>query len=144
MKYTNVKFSCEEDLSVYKDSLLFSNGNIIATLSATDNNGNIIDMELVVVGEIRIKFINDENSSYYSDPKDYPDELRNTIEKGMYDLLDIRNNNWFELSFSIKNINGKVLASDGDVYENDISIMTKDELKQEMLDYCDIIIDYYT
>lgn len=132
-EYTIKDFECSDDLSQYTESLLFDSGEIIASMTVEFPNGNAVDVELAVRGDVRIRLA-DSDEVYARHTEDYSPELREAIEKGDWDNLDIGNNNWFELLYTLKDADGNYIISDGDVYEEDVHDKTPDALKELMAD----------
>lgn len=123
-------FDCDNDLSKYTDSLLFCSGDVVATMTVEDDRGYSLSMELIVTGDVNVEF----EGEIYTSPDDFPPELKQAIKEGRYDDIQINNNNWFELVYSLTDSKGEEVAYDGDVWESDLSTMTIEEVKNEMLD----------
>lgn len=138
---TLTSFDCEEDLAQYKDSLLFpSEETFIADAAFNDKNGNTVSLSLEVRGAISIYF----NEEEYTDPEDYPKELIKIIQAGeafTHPDVEIGNNNWFEVAYSIRNADGKDILSDGEVFGEDLVAMTPDNLKKCLTEYAEDVYD---
>lgn len=133
-------FDCEDDLSVYADSLLFTDDEVVASYEAENENGNKIEIRLIVTGDVDVTY----GGERYRNPDDFPEEMRDVIKRGEYDKLEIENNNWFEVVFTLFEANSEEeLAYDGDVFEDDLSKMTPDELKKYFDEYAETVADRY-
>jgi len=141
-EYKILNFDCEEDLSKYKESLLFDAGESVAGMTIEFKNGFVCEAELAVRGDVRIALY-DSEEGYVRYTQDYSPELRTAIENGEWDKIDIGNNNWFEMLYTLKDAKGNEIASDGDVYEEDISKHSPETLKESMLDYSECFAKYY-
>ena len=128
MKVTS--FDCADDLSQYTDSLLFCSDDCVATMTIEDERGYFLDMEIIITGDVDVTF----EGKNYTSPDDFSPELKQAIKEGRYDDIEINSNNWFELVYSLTDDKGNEIAYDGDVYESDISKMTAEQLKTEMLE----------
>ena len=111
-----------------KDSLLFDSGEVIATLTSS----NDICVTLAVIGDIKIEFENE----IYNTPRKYPSVLINAIKDGLIyrmeneGIVKILNNNWFEISVSK---NGEIVHSD--VWEMSFENLSDEGLKTLFIDY---------
>ena len=131
LRKKEMNFSCESNLSVYTDSLLFDTGEIVATLDYK-NYHVVVD----VTGEKRI-FFGDE---IYTQASDYPDELIENIKNGhIYDYQEdcyLQDNNWFDIA-----IYKDDYFLDDQVFEEDLSKLTPEQLKSIMVDYLEFFLD---
>jgi hypothetical protein len=145
-KIVKEDFWCYKDLSECTDSLLFDSDESIAEYTATDENDNTVNIWLAVKGEVNITR-NDTGDNFYR-RKDYDEELIADIKSGeiysrgetyIEDKYEIVSNNWFEGIYTFTNAEGKYLYSDGEVYEDDFSKKTKDELKADLREWALVI-----
>lgn len=117
-----LRYSCEEDLSKYTDSMLFDSGEIIA--SATfKHKGKKLDVDLRIVGEVAVTY----KDEVYHRPSEFPDELRSLIEENPNqwmtdDDVYVGLNNWFEYIFD----------TEGHVLEDDLSKMNSNDVLDDM------------
>lgn len=119
-----IKFEVYQNLKDCKDSMLFNAGERIAKYGTDDNY-----VLLTVYGEVRVEY----KGEYYYRVTDMPQDLVDMFENGRAydsDYVYIGNNNWFDY---VHIVNGEVQHNDI-VCESDISKMTKEELKAEMLE----------
>lgn len=128
-------FWCDKDLSECTDSLLFDWDKSIAEYTATDENGNTVNIWLAVKGEVNITRLDTEDD--FRRRKDYDEELIADIKSGKIytSKYSINNNNWFEGIYTLTNATGKYVDSDGEAYEDDFSKKTKDELKADLREW---------
>jgi len=137
IKLENTKFNCYENLEECKDSMLFDYGTNIASLSLEAPNGKIYSVDLMVDGEVYVEYDDD----YYRNASDFPEELYNMFVDGTaYDSDDvyIDDNNWFEVLFYV---NGYCYDSEMFDGDSDLSMYTKDELKEGLFDYLSHFIE---
>lgn len=135
MKIKN--FKCNE-LSQYIDSMLFDSGEVIAVMEVEDN-GKKIEISLEVRGEVRVDF----DGVVYCRPSEFPDVLKELIETnpGCWDCEDymyVDMNNWFECMYTVQTNDREY--SDGVMCEWDISKVTPEDIKREMLKVCEWIL----
>ena len=123
-----ISFDCDNNLSKYTDSLLFCSGDVVATMTMEDDRGYSLSMELIVTGDVNVEF----EGKIYTSPDNFPPGLRQAIKESRYNDIQINNNNWFELVYSLTDSKGKEIACDSDVWESDISKMTAEQLKTHM------------
>lgn len=136
------KFTCADNLLEFTDSLLFDSGTKIAYIAVTDKNGCKAEISLEVRGEVRIRMKGADD--WERRPSEYPEDLRSAIENGQFGLIDEdANNNWFELMFTVYDKNGKEIASDGDVFEGDVSLFNAEDMKQLLADDAQHYINCY-
>lgn len=136
------KFECEADVSRYTDSLLFDSGETICSMNASDEFGDSFQLDICVTGEVNVSY----KEETYTKPSEFPEELKELIRTGEANRnpdVYIGNNNWFEITFSVKDRYGKELAYDGEVWEEDFSDMTPEKIKSEMLDWCEMLAERY-
>lgn len=129
-------FECNDNLSQYVDSMLFDSGEEIATMEF-EYNGKIINISLEVRGEVRVDF----NGVRYNRPSEFPLELKELIKgnPANWDCEDnvyVDMNNWFEYIYTIDD-----KYSDGVMCEWDISKWGPDEIKKEMIEICEWIVE---
>ena len=130
-------FSCEKDLSKYVDSMLFDSGEHIAHIEYEDDKGNKLNIDLMICGEVKITI----GDNVYDSPREFPESLKEYIKNHpnnwdcTYKDAYIVNNNWFEFIYSH---NG---YTDGIVFEGDLSEYSNEQLKMEMIDLIDYIIN---
>ena len=151
---TNTNFYCKEDLSQYKDPLLFpsNSGEAIAEATFKDDKNNSVNLKLVVSGDIFIKYKGVE----YSSPNEYTDELvaliksgavNDLIAKGKHEdealSLNIIDSNWFDISYSVYDAEKNEVAFRSEVFEPDLSKMTPDELKAELTSCAERLFNSY-
>ena len=128
-------FKCDEDLSKYKNSILFNSGTVIAEGVFTYGDEEL-PITLDVFGETRIIY----KGEVYTDPDDFPEELTNLIKEHPYDW-DVcapsgegnddeetyaDSNNWFDYS----------VGSNGEdyPYEKDLSAASSLDILNDMLE----------
>lgn len=125
-----LNFKCEDDLSKYTDSMLFDSGEVIASGSFAFM-GNRLDIDLVIAGDVAVTYKED----VYHSPSEFPDELKELIRSDRWwdtnDNVYVGLNNWFEY----------VYEGDGDVLEDDLSKMTKEDVKSDMLEIASMYFD---
>lgn len=118
-----------EDLANCKDSMLFGSGTQIAYAEFTKGTAEIT-VSLEVRGKVRVIF----GEYVYTNPKEFPNELKTLIRSDKYwdtnEKVYVSLNNWFEYIFTVKTPDGEF--SDGVVCEDDISMFTTDRLELEM------------
>ena len=155
---TEVKeWKCKEDLTPYKDSMLFDSGTSICQLTLEYPRGVKIELDLVVTGEVSVTY----KGEHYDSPEEFPEELRELIKAhpGDFDVYAPSGegnddeegdcycslNNWFETLFKITAPGNESLDgfTDGDCYESDISKMSPEELKADLIAYADQIYSRY-
>lgn len=139
-------FWCDKDLSECKDSLLFNSDVSIAEYTATDENGNTMNLWLTVKGDVDISRIDGEKR--FRSVSEYDDELIADIKSGeVYNQSKyaISLNNWFEVIYTLTDDDGHDIYEDGIVYDGgDISKMTKKELEADLREMArNLIADAY-
>lgn len=136
----NVKnFCCDENLSQYTDSMLFESNLNIASMNYESKGCKVI-LDLMTRGEVNV----DYKGVTYRSPLEFPEDLKEIIKTKPYWFNDTEDlyidaNNWFEYIYDIT-INGKTY-SDGIMFETDLSKYSVEELKTEMAEICEDIID---
>ena len=86
-------------------------------------NNQSLEVTLEIRGDVYVTF----KDEVYRTPSEFPDELREIFKQYDYwnnEEIYIGNNNWFEYLFS----------SDGEVYENDLSKATPQDILEDMTD----------
>jgi hypothetical protein len=135
----NIKnFWCDDDLSQYVDSMLFDSGECIAEMECEIGCAEI-KISLEVRGKAKVYFGDD--CQPYKYPSEFPQALKKLIKAnpGRWDTEDgvyVDMNNWFEYIYTV---NDKY--SDGVMCEWDISKGTPEDIKKEMLEICEWIIE---
>lgn len=127
-KLNILDFEVLGDLSQYTDSLLFQD-ETIATLKTKE-----YQVTVEVIGDIKVFFRGD----CYKSSGNFPDELRKIIKAGKvleHNEVEIIDNNWFEIDVYERNSNDEYELIYDEVFEKDISTMTRDELKQYMINH---------
>ncbi len=124
----NYEFYCTEDLSEYKDSLLFDSEEDIAGLKAYDYDDNCIEIRLTVSGEKEVYLI-DKNGNIISETcesaADYPHELREAIRNGKQGVdYECDNNSKFTYIYYIYDGDCKEKYLEAEPYEGELSEMT--------------------
>lgn len=137
MKIKN--FQCNE-LSQYTDSMLFDSGEQIAAMECEDGNTHI-NIWLEVRGEVRVDF----DGVTYRRPSEFPDVLKELIKTnpGYWDCEDyvyVDMNNWFEYIYEIDNERWNNYM-DGVLCEWDISKGNSEDIKKEMLEICEWLVE---
>ena len=142
-RFKLIEFYCKPDLTKYVDSLLFDDDEYICNMTLEDDMGNRMFLELFVSGPVDVRF----NGNRYTDPYTFPDELKDLIKsRKVYNPscnVIIENNNWFEVGFTISNKNGEELTYGGNVYEQDISKFTIEDIKKDLLAWAITIEEHY-
>ena len=135
-----IKFELLDNLSKYTDSMLFDSNTVIAKM-VCEHKGHTINVGLMVRGYVKVEYKGD----IYTNPSDFPEELRNTIEANPNlwmlenDDVEIWENNWFEYIYD-HSFNGRTY-SDGIMFEDDLSKYTAEELEKAMLEICKYIVE---
>lgn len=125
-----LQFECDEKLSKYTDSMLFSatsESGISIASGEFIHKGRKLYISLDVCGETRITY----KGEVYKNLVDYPTELLNlmTNNPSRWELDEdvyVGNNNWFEYIISGED------KSDGVVYEKDLSKATEQDILNDM------------
>ena len=129
-------FKCQ-NLKKYIDSILFDSGETIAIMITKENNKQI-EISLVVTGKVNIEYKDD----IYKIPSQFPLDLKNLIMTNKYwdceDYVFVNNNNWFEFICKINNE-----EIDGIICEKDISKCSMIEIKEDMLEIVQEILNKY-
>ena len=113
------------------DSLLFNEGEIIATIESENNTAKIT---VCVAGETKIRY----NGETYRYADKFPEELINAIKTGEVwkweenGKVEIFESNWFE--FNVSN-NNEVI--DATVWNEDFSNMTDQQFANSLTGYYD-------
>lgn len=134
---TVTSFECDNDLSQYTESMLFSSDTMVAEATFEDKNGNRIEFWLGTRGEVDVDFFEDgldDDPTNYDDPDDFPEELIDIIKAGELwqdERVCVTDNNWFEVIYDVYNKDGELLHSNGEMFE-DFDNLSPDELKQEL------------
>ena len=119
------------------DSMRFNSGTVIADLSALYVPDNIgVCAKLRVVGDVAVTY----KGQVYHNFSDFPAGLKRCIETHpnnwthVAEKMDIKANlnNWFEYSYCISGKSGSHV--DSILCEDDLHLLTDDELKAEMLE----------
>lgn len=135
-----IGFKVFEDLSKFKDSMLFDSGTIIATIEC-EYNEHIVQMDLKVCGYVKVYYKGD----CYRYPSEFPQELKEIIKENpngwnyVDDNIEVCENNWFEYIFT-ESFEGHSY-SDGIMFEDDLSKYSEEELKEDMILTCKSIIE---
>lgn len=127
-KLNILDFKTNGDLSQYIDSLLFD-GETIATLKTKE-----YQVSIEVIGDIGIFY----KGNFYQCSGNFPNELKEIIKSGNileHNEIEIINNNWFEIDIYEINSNNEYELLYDEVFEQDISIMTEDKLKEYMINH---------
>ena len=118
------EFTCEEDLTKYKDSMMFDSGENIAT-GKFQYNDQELNIYLDISGEVAVTF---EGVTYHR-PSEFPEELKEKIRKNpnnweYSDESDIYVglNNWFEYIYDYNGV----------VFEDDLSKATPQRIRIDM------------
>lgn len=156
-KFAVKKWNCDENLEQYVDSMLFDSDTNICSITVDNGEGITIDIDLCIRGDVSVTY----KGEVYNTPSEFPEELKDMIRKnpGTFDVYapsgegndveegdcGVNLNNWFELIFKINSPgdNNNDGFSDGDVYESDVSTMTPEQLKEELVEYAEEICEYY-
>lgn len=139
----NYEYYYIENLSEYKDSLLFDSEEDIAGLKAYDYDDNCIDIWLTVSGEKKVYLI-DKNGNKISETceyaADYPYELREAIRNGKQGVdYECDNNSRFTYIYHIYDGDCKEKYLEAEPYEGELSEMTPQKLKKQMLEYAEYL-----
>ena len=139
MKIKN--FKCNENLSQYVDSMLFDSGECIAEMECEFDNGDLCTISLEVRGEVKVYF-NDEPYRY---PSDFPPVLKELIKTNPRwwdeeDYVYVDMNNWFEYIYTVDGEHWNSY-SDGVMCEWDISKGTPEDIKKEMIEICEWVVE---
>lgn len=133
-------FKCNENLSQYVDSMLFDSGECIAEMECELDGGGLCTISLEVRGEVRVDF----DGNRYHEPSGFPEELKKLIkEYHMWDCDDrvyVDMNNWFEYMYTVDNERWNSY-SDGVMCEWDISKGTPEDIKREMIEICEWVVE---
>lgn len=131
-KLNVLDFEINGDLSQYIDSLLFED-ETIATLE-TELKNEKYNVSIKVIGDIKIFFKGD----FYKYSGNFPDQLKEIIKAGKvleHSEIEIIDNNWFEIEICEENSQNDYELLYDEVFEQDISTMTPNELKEYMINY---------
>lgn len=137
-----IKFTCDNGLAKYADSMLHDTNTIVASMSY-DKGGIEVELDLMVRGEVHVRLRGED----YRKPSCFPKELRKMIEENpnewdkkaqSYDLIVLMNN-WFEFIYTFKS--GGKQINDGIMSTYNLQTMTADELREEMVSLCRVIAD---
>lgn len=121
-----LEFEVFGELSQYTDSLLFDN-ETIARLKTKEYT-----VTIEVIGDIKIFFHDD----VYKCSANFPNELKEIIKNGKvleHSEVEIIDNNWFEIDIYERNKNDEYELIYDEVFEEDVSTMDKDKLKEYMI-----------
>lgn len=125
-KLNILEFEVLGDLSQYTDSLLFD-GETIARLETEE-----YAVTIEVIGDIRIFY----RDNLYKCSANFPNELKEIIKNGKvleHSEVEIIDNNWFEIDVYERNKNDEYELIYDEVFEEDVSTMDKDKLKEYMI-----------
>lgn len=131
-KLNVLDFEINGDLSQYTDSLLFQD-ETIATLEVELKNSKY-QVSIEVIGDISLFFKGD----LYKCSGNFPSELKEIINAGKvleHNEIEIIDNNWFEIDIYEKNSQNVYELLYDEVFEQDISTMTPDKLKNYMINH---------
>lgn len=134
-----IGFKVFEDLSKFKDSMMFDSDTIVASMTC-DYKDHLINIDLKICGYVKVFF----KGECFTRPSDFPEELKEIIKKepngwGTEDDIEVWENNWFEYIFN-DNYKGHVF-SDGIMFEDDLSKYSIEQLKEDMIMVCKCIVD---
>lgn len=132
------QFDCEKDLTPYTDSMLFDSGTNIATMIWEDDKYKI-EQYLDIVGDVKVWF----EDKYYTQPSEFPKELRDIIKQGncWYDGISL--NNWFETIFKITDKETGKNWEDGGFVEGSLEEDTPETIKKYLLENGEVLINSY-
>lgn len=131
-KLNVLNFEINGDLSQYTDSLLFQDETIATLETELENDRYQVSIE--VIGDIRLFFKGD----LYKCSGNFPNELKEIINSGKvleHNEIEIIDNNWFEIDIYEKNSQNVYELIYDEIFEQDISTMTPDELKEYMINH---------
>ena len=124
-------YSCDKDLSIYTNSMLFDSELTIASMDFDDGNfsGRI---DYITRGYVKVWY----KDELYTAPSMFTEEMRELIKNNTYmdcgeDFI-IDENNWFEMIYEIKDCSGRVVINDGEV-DDGPAFDTPETLQQIML-----------
>lgn len=130
-------FELLKDLKEMVDSILFDSGTVIATIECRKGNKKVC-MELRVAGYVSIIYKEQSYHTAFEFPKKLKEIIKNDPQWWEHRDIILINNNWFEYIYDYHH-NGEKW-SDGILEESDLTKMTEDELKNEMLELCEFIM----
>lgn len=131
-KLNVLDFEINGDLSQYTDSLLFQDETIATLETELENDRYQVSIE--VIGDIRLFFKGD----LYKCSVNFPNELKEIINSRKvleHSEIEIIDNNWFEIDIYEKNSQNVYELIYDEIFEQDISTMTPDELKEYMINH---------
>lgn len=127
------------------DALLFDSSTNIAHMTCEVKN-YVIDIDLTVCGEVNVEY----KGVDYKSPSEFPKELKKIIKnhytgvQNMIDFCYVKDNNWFEFLYEVKNKSDKKHCySGGILFEDNLYKYNQEELKEEFLNACLNAIGYY-
>lgn len=127
------------------DALLFDSSTNIAHMTCEVKN-YIIDIDLTVCGEVNVEY----KGVDYKSPSEFPKGLKKIIKnhytgvQNMIGFCYVKDNNWFEFLYEVKNKSDKKHCySGGILFEDNLYKYNQEELKEEFLNACLNAIGYY-
>lgn len=133
-----IDYKAYEPLEKCVDALLFDSGTDIAHMTC-EVEEYIIDIDLTVCGEVNVEY----EGVDYKLPSEFPKELKKIIKnhysgvQNMTGLCYIKDNNWYEFLYEVKNkVDKKHCYSGGILFEGDLCKYNQEELKKEFLTVC--------
>ena len=117
------------------DALLFDSSTNIAHMTCEVKN-YIIDIDLTVCGEVNVEYKGVELKKIIKN--------HYTGVQNMIDFCYVKDNNWFEFLYEVKNKSDKKHCySGGILFEDNLYKYNQEELKEEFLNACLNAIGYY-
>lgn len=130
-----ITFRCTDELSKYTDSMMFDSHDDEIAYAEFSHNSDIMNIRLEVNGYVKV----DYKGSIYCRFSDFPTELQERIKNhpndwsNDYNDIYIDESNWFEYLFGPKLPSGTNTYQDGEIYEEDLSTATPQEIFNDMV-----------
>lgn len=130
--FKDVSFSCDENLSQYSIPISRDGDDPIAVMTVEDKIGNRIELDLRVVGEVKVNWKDKVYTHYSQFPEDLIEYVKN--EGNLNDKnCPIESNNYVGLRYTSFNNKDEEVYSDNIIFDEDMSKITQDELKAVLL-----------
>lgn len=139
-----IDYKVYEPLEKCVDALLFDSGTDIAHMTC-EFGIYVIDIDLTVCGEVNIEY----EGIDWKLPSEFPEELKKIIKnhytgvQNMTGFCSVKDNNWFEFLYEVKDkADKKHCYSGGVLFEGDLCKYNQEELKKEFLTVCENALGY--
>lgn len=130
--YKDVYFSCDEDLFQYSIPVCCDGDDPIAVMTVEDKIGNRIELDLRVVGEIKVNWKGKVYTHYSQFPEDLIEYVKN---EGNFndENCPIESRNYIGLRYTSYNYKDEEVYSDDIIFDEDMSEITQEKLKTVLL-----------